>query len=292
MRVAILGTGRMGGAMARTLAKHGVSLVVFNRTIARAQAVAEACGATFATTAAEAVSGADVVITMLADGAAVEAVLVGRDGAVGGLAAGTVVCEMSTVEPSVSQRLADAVRATGADILDAPVSGSVPTVERGALTIMVGGDARSLEQARPVLDALATRVFHMGPLGTGAAIKLAVNAIIHGLNEALSEALVLAEQAGIAREVAYEVFASSAAAAPFVGYKREAFEHPDETAVAFSLDLVEKDLDLILRLARSLGVPMEQVAVNHEVAAAAARTLGEKDMSALAAYHRSRLRSD
>ena len=148
-----------------------------------------------------------------------------------------------------ARKVAPSVQARGATLLDAPVSGSVPVVERGELLIMVGGDADALDRARPVLEALSSTIIHVGELGTGATMKLAVNALVHGLNAALSESLVLAERAGVDRTTAYEVFASGAAAAPFVLYKRAAFERPDETPVAFSLDLVGKDLDLILALA-------------------------------------------
>jgi 3-hydroxyisobutyrate dehydrogenase-like beta-hydroxyacid dehydrogenase len=183
------------------------------------------------------------------------------------------------VAPLVAER--------GAALLDTPVSGSVQLLERGELTVMAGGDADALERARPVLEQLATRIFHTGALGTGATMKLAVNTIIHGLNLALSEALVLAEKAGVERAAAYEVFANSAVAAPFVLYKRAAFEHPEDTPVAFSLDLAAKDLDLALDLADQAGATMEQAATNRRVVGAAlAAGLGDHDLSALAAYLR------
>lgn len=286
MRVAILGTGRMGAAMAGTLSGAGFDLVLYNRTRSRAETVAAEVGADVADTPRDAVAGADVVISMLADRAAVEDVYRGADGAIAGLAEGAVACEMSTVEPEVSPALATDVRARGADIVDAPVSGSVPAVENASLTIMAGGEAGSVERARTVLDALAQTVFHVGPLGAGAAMKLAVNAVVHALNEAISEALVLAETAGIARETAYEVLASSAAAAPYVHYKRDAFEHPDEAAVAFRLALAQKDLELITAFADRVGAPMDQARTNLDVATAAARELGEQDLSALAIHLR------
>jgi 3-hydroxyisobutyrate dehydrogenase-like beta-hydroxyacid dehydrogenase len=160
-------------------------------------------------------------------------------------------------------------------------------VERGELTIMAGGRGDDLDAARPVLDVLATRVFHMGDHGTGAAMKLAVNAVVGALNLAIAEALVLAEKAGIERSAAYEVFASSAVAAPYVLYKREAFEQPNDTPVAFSLNLVAKDLDLVLELARRVGVPMEQAATNREaVQRALDAGYGEADLSAIAEFLR------
>jgi 3-hydroxyisobutyrate dehydrogenase-like beta-hydroxyacid dehydrogenase len=229
-----------------------------------------------------------VVLSSLADDAAVGAAYTGKDGIVAGLQPGTVVCEASTIDPGTVLRLRPLVTDRGAFLLDTPVSGSVSTVEAGQLTIMAGGDPQVLERARPVLDPLARQVFHVGGLGSGAVMKLTVNSVLHGLNLALAEGLVLAERAGVARETAYEVFAASAIAAPFVHYKREAFEHPGQAPVAFSLDLAGKDLDLILDLAASSGAAMAQAATNRQVVRAAiAAGLGPHDLSELATYLRS-----
>jgi 3-hydroxyisobutyrate dehydrogenase-like beta-hydroxyacid dehydrogenase len=200
---------------------------------------------------------------------------------------------MSTIAPETVRKVARSVQGRGATMLDAPVSGSVPVVERGELLIMVGGDPDALERARPVLEALSSTIIHVGELGTGATMKLAVNALVHGLAVALSESLVLAERAGVERTTAYDVFASGAAAAPFVLYKRAAFERPDETPVAFSLELVAKDLDLILALAQRVGAPMPQAQTNRdEVRSALAAGMGKRDMSDLAGYLRGIERSD
>jgi 3-hydroxyisobutyrate dehydrogenase-like beta-hydroxyacid dehydrogenase len=280
----------MGGAMVGTLRRAGFDVVAWNRDRGKCHAVAHTSGAEVAEGAAEAASAADVAITSLADDAAIEAVYAD---AVEGFHAGQVVLEMSTIAPETVRKVARSVQGRGATMLDAPVSGSVPVVERGELLIMVGGDPDALERARPVLEALSSTIIHVGELGTGATMKLAVNALVHGLAVALSESLVLAERAGVERTTAYEVFASGAAAAPFVLYKRAAFERPDETPVAFSLDLVAKDLDLILALAERVGAPMPQADTNREeVRAALAAGMGESDMSALAGYLRGIERSD
>jgi 3-hydroxyisobutyrate dehydrogenase-like beta-hydroxyacid dehydrogenase len=288
--VAVLGAGRMGGAMVGTLRRSGFDVVAWNRDRARADEVARTTGAGIAETPSEAAAASDVAITSLADDAAVAAVYAD---AVGGFHAGQVVLEMSTIAPETVRTIAPSVLGRGAAMLDAPVSGSVPVVERGELTIMVGGEPDVLERARPVLEALSSTIIHVGELGTGATMKLAVNALVHGLAVALSESLVLAERAGVERTTAYEVFASGAAAAPFVLYKRAAFERPDETPVAFSLDLVAKDLDLILALAERVGAPMPQADTNREeVRAALESGLADRDMSALADYLRGIERSD
>jgi 3-hydroxyisobutyrate dehydrogenase/2-hydroxy-3-oxopropionate reductase len=283
MSIAVVGTGRMGGAMVARLRQAGHHVLAYNRTRPRAAAVAEATGAELAASAADAVTAADVVFVSLADDAALRDAYGADDGIAAGVQPGTIVLETSTVHPNTIREVAPLVEARGGVLLDAPVSGSVPVVERGELTFMVGGDAEALERVRPVLDALAAKVFHLGPLGSGAIVKLAVNDVVHGLNQALSEALVLAERAGVERSRVYEVFAASAIAAPFVQYKRAAFEDPESAPVAFALDLVAKDLELIDALASSVDARMPQLATNRRVVAEAlAAGLGDRDLSALA----------
>jgi 3-hydroxyisobutyrate dehydrogenase-like beta-hydroxyacid dehydrogenase len=291
--VGVLGIGRMGGSMARALAAAGFEVVCWNRTPAAAIALAAEVGGRAVARPAEVAAAADVCVSMLADGPAVEAVYQGPDGLLAGARIGNVLVDSSTVPPSTIRRLEAAARRTGAGLLDAPVSGSVTLAEGGGLTIMVGGEAADLERARPVLNALATTVFHLGPLGSGAAMKLAVNAVIFGLNQALAEGLVLAEAAGIDRSQAYDVLAASAAGAPFVGYKRAAFLEPATTPVAFALDLAAKDLRLISALAAELGVAMPQTTINLAVIAAASqRNRGDRDFSTVADHLREAARTE
>jgi 3-hydroxyisobutyrate dehydrogenase-like beta-hydroxyacid dehydrogenase len=285
--VAVAGTGRMGSAMARAIARGNVELLLWNRSAERADDLARQLGARRVATPAEASATADVAITMLADGDAVREVWGGRDGLVAGAQPGSVLVDMSTVAPDTLPGLAAPARERGVGILDAPVSGSVGLAESGQLTVMVGGSAEDFERARPALELVAKQVTHVGPLGSGAALKLAVNALIFALANGLSEALVLAERAGIDRALAYEVFASSAAGAPFVGYKRDAYVYPSRTAVAFSLDLAAKDLRLITELADRLGVPMAQTRVNQALITDASAHLGaDQDFSAVASHLR------
>jgi 3-hydroxyisobutyrate dehydrogenase/2-hydroxy-3-oxopropionate reductase len=283
LRVAVIGTGRMGAAMVGRLAGAGHHLTVHNRTRAKAEAVAARHDAAVAPTPREAVREADVVLVSLADDAAVTAAYGGPDGLVAGLAAGQVVADTSTVDPETLRGLEAAVVAAGAALLDTPVSGSVSTVEAGALLVMAGGDASALERARPALEAIASRIVHLGPLGAGATMKLVVNAMVHALNGALAEALVLAEKAGLDRASAYDVIAASAVGAPFVTYKRDAYLSPEATPVAFALNLVAKDLALADALAARVAAPMPQLATNREVVRrAVAAGLGDADLSALA----------
>jgi 3-hydroxyisobutyrate dehydrogenase/2-hydroxy-3-oxopropionate reductase len=200
-----------------------------------------------------------------------------------------VLVDMSTIRPDTITAFEPAALAAGAGLLDAPVSGSVQLAEAGTLTLMVGGREEDLERARPALEAVSKAIFHLGPLGTGAAMKLAVNTVIFGLNGALAEGLVLAEAAGIDRGRAYDVIAAGAAGAPFVAYKRAAFVEPDATPVAFSLDLTAKDLGLIAAYAESLGVAMPQAAANRAlVREASTGGRGANDFAAVAAELRSR----
>ncbi|HET8783998.1 MAG TPA: NAD(P)-dependent oxidoreductase, partial [Candidatus Limnocylindrales bacterium] len=223
------------------------------------------------------------------DGAAVDEVYGGPEGVIAGAHPGAVIVDSSTVPPAVIRRHEAAIRARGAGVLDAPVSGSVSLAESGALTLMVGGEMADLERARPVLQAYGNRLFHLGPLGSGAAMKLAVNAVIFGLNQAVAEGLVLAERAGIPRDWAYDVLAASAVGAPYLGYKRAAFLEPDATPVAFAVELAAKDLRLIEALAAEVGVELPQSNVNLEVMdALSSAGQRERDFSAVAAYLRDR----
>ena len=198
--VAVVGTGRMGSAMARSLARSGSDLILQNRTPDRAAALASSSAGGRSPTPAEAAAAADVVITMLANEEAVESAWNGPDGLLSGArsAVGARRHEHGRRRTIIESFEAGAA-AAGAGILDAPVSGASASRRPGKLTIMVGGTAEDLERARPVLEPLATSILHIGPLGTGAAMKLAVNTVIFGLNQSVAEALVLAERPAIDR---------------------------------------------------------------------------------------------
>jgi len=285
--VGLVGTGRMGSAMARAVRDAGLDVILYNRTAERAAALALVLGCDVCTSPHEVAAKADIVLTMLADDDAVLATWRGPKGLIAGARPGTVLVDLSTVTPDTIRALEADTRATGAGILDSPVSGSVTTAQSGQLTLMVGGTADDLEKARPALEPLAKTIVHVGPLGAGAAMKLAVNTVIFGLNEALAEGLVLAEAAGVDRTMAYDVIAASAVGAPYVGYKRAAFVEPETTPVAFSLDLAAKDLGLIQELAERVGLELPQAATNLDAIRTAALALGgDADFSAVAAQLR------
>jgi 3-hydroxyisobutyrate dehydrogenase-like beta-hydroxyacid dehydrogenase len=285
--VAVIGLGRMGAAMARRFHGAGFPLVVWNRDRAKSEAFAIETGSEVADSAAAAAGKADIVVTSLADDNALRSVYLEPGGIVAGVQPGALVVDTSTVHPRTVVEVGAAIDRAGAGFLDCPVSGSVSTVDAGALMIMAGGDPALVSRAEPLFNSIAKRVIPVGDRGAGAASKLAVNSLVHGLNVALSEALVLAEKAGVNREVAYEVFASGAGGAPFVEYKREAYLHPEDAEVAFTLDLVAKDLDLITTLGEEVGAPMSQAIAGLDVVRRANESgMSDHDLSAIAVFLR------
>lgn len=283
--VALLGTGRMGAAMVRRLVAAGHDVTVWNRTASTADELAASTGVIAADSAAAAVRDADVVISMLASGTITSAVLL-EDAVLSALEPGTIVCDMATSGVAAARELDAVLTERGQRFVDAPVSGSVPTIEAGQLLVMASGSASGVADIEPILAAFAKRVVYVGAAGAGQAMKLAVNLVVHTLNSALSEALTLATSAGVAPEAAYDIFEDSVIAAPFVHYKRPAFLDP-ATPVAMSLSLTEKDLQLITSFAAAQRVPSSVAdAVRDQVSAAVQAGLGDQDMAALARFLR------
>jgi 3-hydroxyisobutyrate dehydrogenase-like beta-hydroxyacid dehydrogenase len=283
LRVGFAGLGRMGRRMATNLAAANLLTGVYNRTAERAEDFAAEHGVEAFPTSAALADVVDVFLTMVADDDASAMLYTGEEGFLEAATPSAVALEMSTVSVSHVRGLADRLAVRGSRLLDVPVSGSIAMASDGTLTLMVGGDVETLERVRPVLGALAANVFHVGAVGAGAAMKLAVNTVVYGLNGALAEGLVLAERAGIAREQAYEVFAASAVAAPFVHYRRAAFERPGEEPVGFTVSLAAKDLDLILDLAEGHEYAMPQAELNLDVLRRAiADGFADDDVSAVA----------
>lgn len=291
--VGFVGLGRMGWCMATNLARARFPLWVHNRTRSRAEVfAAEHPVSGVCDTPAAVARAAEVIITMLADGPAVSEVYLGDDGLLSAARPGSVLIEMSTIGPELLAALAEKAAATGVVLVDAPVSGSVAMAESARLLVMAGGDAAAVERVRPVLETIGSTVLHVGPSGSGATMKLVVNTVVYGLNQAVSEALVFAERAGLDRLLTYQVFANSAIAAPFVHYRREAFERPGEVPVAFRVELAAKDLELILDLGEEVGADLRQAETNHTLLGeAAASGLQDDDVSAVARYLRDKNRA-
>jgi 3-hydroxyisobutyrate dehydrogenase-like beta-hydroxyacid dehydrogenase len=293
-RVAVLGLGRMGAPMAAKLVRAGHDVTVWNRGEAGYRRLAEelelAPGpgtSSQADSPAQAVADVDVVITMFADGAALESVLFGPGGVAAAVGKDTVICDMATIGVDAALACARRLAESGIAFLDAPVSGSVPTVRAAGLLVMVGGPAHAAQSVEPVLRAFAKQVLPVGGNGSGQAMKLAVNSVVHSLNASLSEAIVLAEHGGVARETVLDVLAGSVVAAPYLLYKRAAYEDPAGQPVAFTVDLMRKDLDLIREFAASRDCAVPVALAVHDVSdAASAAGFGGHDMSAIAEHHR------
>lgn len=253
MTVGFAGLGRMGLPMARNILRAGFPLTVYNRTAGRsALLVGEGAGAVEEPAG---LGACDLVVTMVADGAAARSILV-DGGVLDELAHGSVVLEMSTIGPGAVAALAREAGRRGVELLDAPVSGSISVAENAQLFAMVGGDERAYERAIPVLDAMTKGHVLLGASGAGAAMKLALNSMIAATNESIAETLALARRFGIDGEDAYDVLAGGVLASPFVLYKRGAFLRPDTEPVAFTTALMRKDLALVEELATRLGVRM------------------------------------
>ena len=286
--IAFLGLGRMGLPMATNLVGAGHELTVWNRSPEKAQRFAAVHGARAADTPAAVVAGSDVVITMLADDRALLDAWTGENGALETVRPGTLAIDMATVAPGTIATLGRRLAEREVLLVDAPVSGSVPAATAATLMIMAAGVPDAVERATPVLSAMGDRIVPLGRSGAGSSMKLAVNAIVHSLNQVVSEALVFAERAGIDRAAAYDVFADSAVAAPFVRYKREAYVRPGEVPVGFSLELAAKDLRLALALAAEVGADLPQTRANLAVLDdAVAAGYGSADESAVAEHLRS-----
>jgi 3-hydroxyisobutyrate dehydrogenase-like beta-hydroxyacid dehydrogenase len=283
--VAVLGTGRMGAAMARRLVAAEHDVVVWNRTRESAEALARADPDRLrvADSAVSAVREVDFVLCALANGDATRATVLHPD-LVTALRPGARVCDMGTSGVEAALSLAAGLGGRDRAFVDAPVSGSVSTVAAGQVLVMAGGRETDIEAVSPVLQSFAKSVVRVGTAGAGQAMKLAVNLVVHDLNAALSEAMVLATRAGIDPTAAYDVFANSVVAAPYVLYKRDAFLTTG-APVAMSLELVDKDLRLINALADSLGVRASATrAVADEVAASCRAGFGSQDMASLARF--------
>jgi len=269
----------MGLAMARNVLRAGFPLVVWNRTADRCAPLVDD-GATAAADPAG-LAAADAVVTMVSDGAAARAVLL-DSGLLDELRPGSLILEMSTIGPAAIAELEAEARRRDMHLLDAPVSGSVSVAEAAQLFAMVGGGREAYERAGPVLDAMTKGHVLLGPSGTGAAMKLALNSMIAVTNESIAETLTLAERFGIDPELAYDVLAGGVLASPFVGYKRRAFLHPETEPVAFTAELMRKDAALAQDLAARLGVRVPAAAAAAGVLEEAVRSgLADADMASV-----------
>ena len=268
----------MGSLMAANVAKAGFPLTVYNRTRSVAEDFVAAHGGSVAATPAELARASEILISMLADGGALLDIYSMDGGVLEGWQPGAMAIDMGTSGPQAVAVVRDQVEKAGGVLVDAPVSGSTPAAESGKLLIMVGGNEAQFARVRPVLEAIGSPVL-VGPAGSAATLKLTVNSILYGINQALAEGVVLAEAAGVSPEVALDVVARSAAGAPMVSYRKPQYLDPDAAPVMFTLDLARKDIGLALDEARTNGVPMPQLERTLEtVEALIAAGEGKRDM--------------
>lgn len=280
MNVGFIGLGVMGRGMAARLLDHGHALTVYNRTRDRA-APLEAKGARVADTPRAAVEGADVAITMVSNDAALRGVAEGDDGLLAALRPGAIVLQMSTVGPDTTAWLDGAVRQRGGTMLDAPVAGSQPEAESGRLWVLAGGDAATIEAARPVLDAMSQEIYHIGPLGSATRLKLAFNMAVAGIVAAVSESVALIEASGVDPRLWIKILGDANSGTRITTGKATLMVDRDYAA-RFSLDNMSKDVGLALALAHTQGLNLPRAEGTRETLRRAAEIVGgDKDIAAV-----------
>jgi 3-hydroxyisobutyrate dehydrogenase len=290
MKIGFIGTGAMGRPMVANLVKRGHGVLAYD-LVEDALAAAERLGAARVPSAAAAARGGELVITMLPSSSHVETAYLGAGGVLEGVGAGRLCIDMSTIDPSVSRRVADAVGRRGARFIDAPVSGGVPRAEDGTLAIMVGGDPRDVEEARPVLSAMGANIIHVGPVGAGEVAKLCNNLIAGVAAVAVSEAFRIAEGFGVDPKTLTDVISKSSGNTwvmehmhPVGGLVAKAPSSRDY-APGFTTDLMAKDLGLAVNAARELRVPVVVAPAAQQVLRlASSHGLGRKDFSSVYAF--------
>ena len=270
-KLGFIGLGVMGGNMVARLLDKGHSVTGYNRTRSKAQWLLSK-GMTLADSPKAVTSSADITFTMVTNAAALAAVTEGPDGLLAGIGPGKYHIDMSTVTPEVSRALAAKVREKAADMVDAPVSGSVITLQQGKLSVMVGGRKETFEHLKPLLEDIGPRVTYVGDNGVALSMKIALNLQLAVQMLAFSEGVLLAEKSGISRAVAVDVMVHSAIASPMVVYRGPfVLQQPQEAW--FDVNMMQKDMLLAMELGRKLNVPLPTTAVSNEFLTAA-RAMG------------------
>jgi 3-hydroxyisobutyrate dehydrogenase-like beta-hydroxyacid dehydrogenase len=275
-----IGLGAMGGRMVKRLLDAGHTVIGYNRTRSKAQWLLD-IGMKWGDSPRVVAQTADVTLSMVTNTAALQAIAEGPDGLLSGLGPGKVYVDMSTVSPAASRELAAKVAARGAQMLDAPVSGSLITLEQGKLSIMVGGNPEAFAKVKPILLDIGPKVTHMGGNSLAAAMKIAANLSLAVQMLAFSEGVLLAEKSGIKRETAVDVLTHSVIGSPMVQYRGPfVLNMPDEAW--FDVNMMQKDLILALEMGRQLAVPLPTTATANEyLTAARGLGLADKDFAVL-----------
>jgi 3-hydroxyisobutyrate dehydrogenase len=278
-RLGFIGLGHLGSPMARRLLAAGFPLVVYNRDSNKTRALA-ALGAEVARDPGKLASDVDVVLSCLADGAAVEAVYLGAGGVLQNARPGTLIIEMSTVAPETSRKLYNAARGLGISLLDVAVSGSTPSAEAGMLTLLGGGNRQDFDAAEAIFAAIAKQWFYMGPSGSGVAMKLVVNALLGIGMQAVAEAVALGEALGLPRDLLFDTLAKTAVVSPVQAGKLASTKEHDYTS-QFPIRLMKKDFGLALSAAAHAGLSLPATEAAAAVNAAETVSGGEEDFSAV-----------
>jgi 3-hydroxyisobutyrate dehydrogenase-like beta-hydroxyacid dehydrogenase len=262
-----VGLGVMGSKMVLRLLSKGHTVTGYNRTRSKAEGLIQK-GMKWADSPRAIAAASDVIFSMVTNSAALEAIVEGPDGILAGLTPGKFYADISTVSPEYSRAVAAKVRAKGSDMIDAPVSGSVITLEEGKLSVMVGGRKEAFEKLNPILLDIGPKVTYVGDNGLALVMKIATNLSLAVQMLAFSEGVLLAEKSGISREVAVEVLVNSAVASPMIKYRGPfVLQLPKEAW--FNVNMMQKDMLLALELGRKLDVPMPSTAVTNEFLTAA-----------------------
>ena len=275
-----VGLGVMGGRIAKRLLDSGHAVTGYNRTRSKAQWLLDA-GMSWADSPRDVAEAADVTFSMVSNTEALLAITGGENGVLAGLGPGKIYVDMSTVGPAASRDLSARVAETGARMLDAPVSGSVATLDQGQLTFMVGGDIDVFERVKPILLDVGPKATHVGDNGLAVSMKVATNLSLAVHMLAFSEGLLLAEKSGIKRETAVEVLLNSVIASPMLKYRGPfVLDMPDEAW--FDVNMMQKDMGLALELGRQVDVPLPTASVTNEyLTAARGMGLADKDFAVI-----------
>jgi 3-hydroxyisobutyrate dehydrogenase-like beta-hydroxyacid dehydrogenase len=262
-----IGLGVMGGQMVKRLLDKGHTVTGYNRTRSKAQWLVDR-GMKWGETPRAVSAAADITLCMVTNTEALKTVAEGPDGFLAGFNAGKILIDMSTVSPSASRALAAKVREKGADMVDAPVSGSVITLQEGKLSVMVAGRRETFDRVKPLLQDIGPKVTYVGENGLALSMKIAINLSLAVQMLAFSEGVLLAEKSGIARETAVDVLTHSVIGSPMVQYRGPfVLKMPEEAW--FNVNMMQKDMLLALEMGRQLDVPLPTTAVTNEFLTAA-----------------------